>query len=182
LEGLIQQGEVPTAGHLAEQRRFRDGLWRKICQQTFPEVGQPEPQEALPTPSEYEGAVQAADGTADSRFADAARVSQHAELVKRIAQMRNVIELDRQRLAEETQAKEDLQLKWQALLDKHGLPSLNVAELTDWLGKRELFVQRYLAWVDVKDQQQAAAQRTAKARAGLSASLAEAGLAACGEQ
>ncbi|CAG0993944.1 hypothetical protein GPROT1_03263, partial [Gammaproteobacteria bacterium] len=181
LEGLIQQGEVPTAEHLAQQRSVRDGLWHRIRQQAFPDAAAPEPPQALPSPAEYEWAVQAADGTADSRFADAARVAQHAGLITRIAQMRNVIGLDRQRLAGVEQATEDLRLKWQALLDKHGLPGLNVAELGDWLGKRELFTQRHLAWAGLKDQQQEAAQRSAKARASLSSSLIEAGLAACGE-
>lgn len=178
LEGLIQQGEVPTAEHLAEQRLFRDGLWQTIRRRAYAEADTSEP---LPPPTEYEGAVQAADATADSRFADAARVSQHAELIKRIAQMRNAIELDRQRLALETQTTEDLQLKWQSLLEKHGLPSLQTAELTDWLAKRDLFAQRYLAWVDLKAQAQAAMERTAKARASLSASLIEAELPPCGE-
>ncbi len=178
LEGLIQHGEVPTAEHLAEQRLFRDGLWQRIRRWAYAEADASEP---LPPPTEYEWAVQSADATADSRFADAARVSEHAGFIKRIAQMRNAIELDSQRLASESQATDDLQMKWQSLLEKHGLPNLHSAELTDWLAKRELFVQRYLAWVDLKAQAQASMDRTAKARASLSASLIEAGLPPYGE-
>jgi len=182
LEGLIQQGEVPTAEHLAEQRRLRDGLWQQIRLKAYSEGDACQPTQTLPSPAQYEGAVQVADSTADSRFADAARVSLHADLIKRIAQMGNVIELDRKRLAVVDQEAEALRLSWLALLDKHGLPVLNAAELTEWLGKRELFVQRYRAWVDLQEQAEAAAMLTAKARTDLSASLIEAGLTPCGEQ
>lgn len=183
LEGLIQQGEVPTAEHMARQRLFRDELWQKIRRRVYDEASDGGAQvEKLPTSKEYEWAVQVADATADSRFADAARVSEHAGFIKRIAQMRHAIELDRQRLALETQATEGLQLKWRALLEKHGLPSMQTAELTEWLARRELFVQRYLAWIDLGAQAQAATDRTAKVLARLSASLNEAGLPVCGEQ
>ncbi len=182
LEGLMQQGEVSTAEHLAEQRGARDGLWQKIRRKVFPADGESPAPEKLPSAMEYEMAVQAADGTADSRFADAARVSQHADLLKRLAQMRNAIELERQRLEAAKGEANDLTARWQALLAGHGLPLLGVAELTDWLAKRDLFVQRYQSWLDVKEQAGTSAGVAASVRAGLSAALLEAGLPPCGDK
>jgi uncharacterized protein YhaN len=131
LEGLMQQGEVPTAEHLAEQRGLRESLWQKIRGKVLPAQNERRVEEALPTAAEYEFAVQAADVTADSRFADAARVSQHSELIKRQAQMRNGIELERTRFEKIGNETGELKLQWQALIDKYGLPSLGVAEMTD---------------------------------------------------
>ena len=181
LEGLMQQGEVPTAEHLAEQRGLRESLWQKIRSKVFPAQSEHQLEEALPTATEYEFSVQAADVTADSRFADAARVSQHSELIKRQAQMRNVIELERTRF--ETVGKEtsELKLQWQALIDKYGLPSIGVDEMADWLNKRELFLQRYEAYADVKHQASKADERAVMLRTSLTLALSEAGLPACGE-
>ena len=181
LEGLMQQGEVPTAEHLAEQRGLRESLWQKIRSKVFPAPNERQEEEILPTAAEYEFSVQAADVTADSRFADAARVSQHSELVKRQAQMRNTIELERTRLETVGRETNELKLQWQALIDKYGLPSIGVAEMTDWLNKRELFLQRYQAYVDVKHQASMADERTLMMRASLSLAMSEAGLPACGE-
>lgn len=181
LEGLMQQGEVPTAEHLAEQRGFRENLWQKIRSKVFPAQNGHRMEEVLPTAAEYEFAVQAADVTADSRFADAARVSQHSELLKRQAQMRNVIELERSRLEAAVKETSELKLQWQELIDKYGLPSLGVAEMTDWLNKRELFLQRHKAYADVKHQASMADERASMMRASLSLALSEAGLPACGE-
>jgi len=181
LEGLMQQGEVPTAEHLAEQRGLREGLWQKIRSKAFPVQNERQEEEVLPTAAEYEFSVQAADVTADSRFADAARVSQHSELLKRQAQMRNVIELERARLEKVGKETGELKLQWQALIDKYGLPSLGVAEMTDWLNKRELFMQRYKAYADVKHQASMADERAVMMRTSLSLALSEAGLSACGE-
>jgi len=181
LEGLRLQGEVPTAEHLAEQRGLREGLWQKIRRKVFPDTNERPGEEALPTAAEYEFAVQAADTTADSRFADAARVSQHADLLKRLAQMRNAIELEQRRLEAADKDTNELKLQWQALIEKHGLPSLGVAELSDWLAKRDLFLQRHQTYADLKSQAGVAAGRAATVRASLSAALSEAGLPACGE-
>lgn len=181
LEGLMQQGEVPTAEHLAEQRGLRESLWQKIRGKVFPAQNERRVEEALPTAAEYEFAVQAADVTADSRFAEAARVSQHSELLKRQAQMRNVIELERGRLLTAVKGTNELKSQWQALIDKYGLPSLGVAEMTDWLNKRELFLQRYEAYADLKHQASMADERAVMMRTSLSLALSEAGLSACGE-
>ncbi|MBK8570426.1 MAG: hypothetical protein IPN81_10995 [Nitrosomonadales bacterium] len=181
LEGLMQQGVVPTAEHLAEQRGLRESLWQKIHSKVYPAQNERRVEEALPTAAEYEFAVQAADVTADSRFADAARVSQHSELLKRQAQMRNVIELERTRLETVDKGANELKLQWQALIDKYGLPSLGVAEMTDWLNKRELFLQRYEAYVDVKHQASMADERAVMMRTSLSFAFSEARLPACGE-
>lgn len=181
LEGLMQQGEVPTAEHLAEQRDLRESLWHKIRSMVFPAPNERQVEDALPTAAEYEFSVQAADVTADSRFADAARVSLHTELLKRQAQMRNAIELERGRLVTLEQEATELKLQWQALIDKYGLPSIGVAEMTDWLTKRELFLQRYQAYADVKHQAGMAAERAVIMRTSLSSALSEARLAACGE-
>lgn len=181
LEGLMQQGEVPTAEHLAEQRGFRENLWQKIRSKVFPAQNGHRMEEVLPMAAEYEFAVQAADVTADSRFADAARVSQHSELLKRQAQMRNVIELERSRLEAAVKETSELKLQWQELIDKYGLPSLGVAEMTDWLNKRELFLQRHKAYADVKHQASMDDERASMMRASLSLALSEAGLPACGE-
>ncbi len=181
LEGLMQQGDVPTAEHLAEQRGLREGLWQRIRSKVFPAQSERQVEEVLPTAAEYEFSVQAADVTADNRFADAARVSQHSELIKRQAQMRNVIELERTRF--ETVGKEtsELKLQWQALIDKYGLPSIGVDEMTDWLNKRELFVQRYETYAAIKQQVSMADERAVLLRTSLSLALSEAGLPVCGE-
>lgn len=181
LEGLMLQGEIPTAEHLAEQRGLRESLWQKIRRKVFPDTNERQGEEALPTAAEYEFAVQAADSTADSRFADAARVSQHADLQKRLAQMRNAIELERGRLETVDKDTNELKLQWQALIEKHGLPSLGVAELSDWLARRDLFLQRHQTYADLNAQAGGAAERVATVRASLSAALSEAGLPACGE-
>lgn len=181
IEGLRLRGDVPTAEHLAVQRGVRDGLWRRIRHKAFPDPDASEPTEELPSPTEYELAVQTADATADSRFADAAGIAQHAELGKRMAQMRNAIALDRERLAVAEQEADTLQRQWRVLLEKHGLPSLGVAALSDWLLKREAFVQRHQSFLDLKSQEEATAGVSAALRARLSASLAEAGLPPVGD-
>ncbi len=181
LEGLMQQGEVPTAEHLAEQRGRRESLWQKIRSRVFPAPDEQPVEEVLPTAGEYEFAVEAADMTADSRFAEAARVSQHAELLKRLAQMRNFIGLERARLEEVERATAGLKVQWQALADKYSLPSLGVAEMTDWLNRREIFVQRYQNFTEVKEQAGVAGARAATMRAKLSVALSAAGLQVCGE-
>jgi DNA repair protein SbcC/Rad50 len=182
IEGLMRQGDVPTAEHLAEQRGLRESLWQKIRRKVFPDTTEGEGDDTLPTPVEYEFAVQVADSTADSRFADAARVSQHADLLKRQAQMVNAIELEHGRLEVVGKGTNELKLKWQSLIDKYGLPSLSVAELTDWLAKRDLFLQRYQTYEETQSQAAAAAERTATVRTSLSAALSEAGLPACGDK
>lgn len=181
LEGLIRQGEVPTAEHLANQRGHRESLWHLIRSKVFPAPNQQQLEGDLPTATEYELSVQAADVTADNRFADAARVSQHAELLKRQAQMLNAIELERGRLVTADNETGELQLQWQALIDKYGLPSIGVAEMTDWLAKRELFLQRHQGYADMKHQAGSAAERTLAMRANLSTALSEARLVICGE-
>lgn len=182
LEGLMQQGDVPTAEHLAEQRGLRESLWLKIRRKVFPDTTEHAGGETLPTAAEYESAVQVADSTADSRFADAARVSQHADLLKRKAQMVNAIELERGRLEAVGKDTNELKLKWQSLIDKYGLPSLSVAELTDWLAKRDLFLQRYQTYEETQNLSAAAAERTTTARTSLSAALSQAGLPVCGDK
>ena len=177
IEGLMQGGEVPTAEHLAEKREWRDGLWQRIRRKVFPDGK--ESQEPLPTSAEYEMSVQAADGTADARFVNAARVSQHADLVKRQAQMRNMLELELNRLAETKRNTDELKEQWQSLLARHGLPVLGVAEITEWIAKREGLIDRYQAYIDIKAQAAVAAQAVTTMRASLSAALVEAGLQPC---
>lgn len=180
LEGLMRQGDVPTAEHLSDQRGLRESLWQRLRRKLFPDTNDRSADEAIPTAAEYESAVHAADATADRRFADAARVSQHADLLKRLAQMRNAIELERARLDAADKETSKLKAQWHAFTEKYGLPSLGVAELIDWLTKREMFLQRYHSYSDIKSQAGLAAARTATVRANLSAALSEAGLPGCG--
>ena len=182
LEGLLLQGEVSTAEHLAEQRAFRDNLWQKICHKLFPDAGRQSAGEAMPNPGEYELAVQAADATADSRFTDAARVTQHAGLLKHLAQKRNAIGLERGRMEDNENESKELKLQWQALIDKLGLPSLGISEFGDWLAKRDVFLQRHQSYSDMQGQVREAADRAATMRTTLSAALCEAGLPACGSK
>jgi uncharacterized protein YhaN len=179
IEGLMKRSEVPTAEHLAEQRQARDSMWLKIRRKAYPE-GKPA-EEPLPTPSEYEMAVQAADGTADSRFADAARVSQHADFVTRLAQMRNALALEQRRLAESEYKTKELDQQWQALLDKHSLPSMDIDGLTEWIAKHEGIVERNQSCVDSAAQASAAGSAAQIARINLSAALEEARLPPCGD-
>lgn len=179
IEGLMQCGEVPTAEHLADQRQQRDGMWRKIRRKAYPDGKAID--EPLPTAAEYEMAVQAADGTADSRFTDVERVSQHADFVKRMAQMRHGLELERERLAEVNSQIGAQMQQWQALLAKHGLPSLGATELTEWIARRDGLVERYQAYVDIKAQASAAAESATTVRGNLTAALVEAGLPSCGD-
>jgi len=181
MDGLMRQGDVPTAEHLAERRCFRESLWQRIRRKVFPDANERQGEEMLPTASEYEFAVRAADTAADSRFVDAARVSRHADLQKRLAQMRNAIELEQRRLDAADKDTNELKLQWQSLVEKHGLPSLGVAELSEWLARRDLFLQRHQTYAELAAQAEVAAGRTASARVGLSAALSGAGLSACGE-
>ena len=177
IEGLLHIGDVPTAEYLAEQRGFRDGLWQKIRRNAFPdgmEVLGP-----LPTATEYEMAVQAADGTADSRFTDAARVSQHAELVKRQRQMQNAIEIERGRLSAVEIQIEGLKQSWEALITKHGLPVQGISEVTEWIAGRESLVQRHQDFMEIDVQAADAWSRKTSARDRLSAALIESGLPPC---
>ncbi len=57
LEGLMQQGEVPTAEHLAEQRGIRESLWQKIRNKIFQVQNEQQVEEVLPTAAEYEFSV-----------------------------------------------------------------------------------------------------------------------------
>jgi uncharacterized protein YhaN len=181
LDGLMQRGEVPTAEHLAQLRGVREDLWQRIRRRVFPAAGEPPEQEAPPPPTEYELAVQAADITADARFTDAARVSQHAELHKRLAQMKHTLDLEHGRSQALEQERCEWRRQWQTLLDQHRLPSLGTAELGDWLGRRDLFLQRHEACGKLKDQARVAAERTQGMRSRLSAALAEAALPGCAE-
>jgi DNA repair protein SbcC/Rad50 len=181
LEGLMRQGDVPTAEQLSEHRNQRDRLWQTIRRKVFPEASERLDEESLPTAAEYEWAVQAADTTADHRFTDAARVSRHADLLKRLAQMRNAIELERGRLDAADKDNGKLKLQWQAFLEKDGLPALGVAELNEWLAKRDVFLKSYHSYADITNQAKVAATRAAAVRASLSAALAEAGRPECGK-
>lgn len=181
LEGLLLQGDVLTAEDLAGQRGLRDSLWAKIRCRVFPRPDGAGGEETLPTAAEYEFAVQSADNTADSRFADAARVSRHADLLKRLAQMRNAMALEQGRLEAAALEADALQVQWQALLAKYGLPDLGIAEAADWLARRDLFMQRHQALVAARSQAAAVEGCAAKLRADLSAALSAAGLPACGE-
>ncbi|MDA8382124.1 MAG: AAA family ATPase [Betaproteobacteria bacterium] len=179
IEGLEQGGEVPTAEHLAERRQARDGLWARIRQKAFPDGKASET--PVPSPGEYELAVQAADGTADARFADVNRVSRHADLRARQAQMHNALELERRRLAATKEETLQLDQRWEALLNTHRLPSLDAARLSEWIAKRQSIVERHQACVELDAQAYDAARTAKAARAGLSAALLEAGLPACSE-
>ncbi len=182
LEGLLSQSGIPTAEQLAEQREQRDGLWRSIRSHLYPEPDlNPSPEESLPNRADYENAVRAADWIADTRFTDAARVTQHAELVKRSAQMRRVIELDRQRRIELGQEAVAWEARWQALLVRHTLPTLTLNELPDWLARRDLFLQRYRNWQVLQDQAVLLRQQANELRARLDGGLLAAGLPPCGE-
>jgi uncharacterized protein YhaN len=179
LEGLMQCGEVPTVEHLTDQRQQRDGMWQKIRRKAYPDgkaISDP-----MPTAAEYEMAVLTADGTADSRFADVERVSQHADFVKRMAQMRLGLELERERLAEANRKTEALKQQWQALLAKHGLPCLGVTELTEWIARRDGLVERYQAYVGIKVQASMAAEGATTVRSDLSRALVEADLPPCAD-
>ncbi|MFZ2855507.1 MAG: AAA family ATPase, partial [Rhodocyclaceae bacterium] len=178
LAGLLRQGEVPTVEQLGARRAHRESLWQTIRRRLFAEAGTDNlPLAALPSAAEreeceeYEQAVNGADATADRRFADAARVAQHADLLKRLAQMGNALDLERGRLAAAGQDGNELATQWQALLAKYALPALDAAELADWLNKRDAFLQRYGACADFKNDAALAAARAASVRAELSAAL-----------
>ena len=145
----------------------------------YPKPGQTPEGEPLPPPADYELAVQSADHTADARFTDAARVSQHAELHKRLAQMENALELERKRLAAVEQGRSEWGEAWQVFLDRYRLPALALADLADWLGRRELVVQRYQSYARLEGQIQALDGRVLALRARLSAALAAVGLPGC---
>lgn len=179
IEGLEQGGEVPTAEHLAERRQARDGLWQKIRQKAFPDAKTIDT--PVPSPGEYEMAVQAADGTADARFTDVNRVSRHADLLARLAQMRNALELERGRLEAKKEEAIELDKHWGALLDAHHLPPLDTARLSEWIARRESIVERHQACANLAAQASEADEMAKGARASLSAALLEAGLSACGQ-
>ena len=180
-EGLTSVGDIPTAEHLTEQRNHRDSLWQQFRRKLFPEASETIAEGSIPSPGEYELAVQTTDATADMRFADAARVSQHAELVKRLAQMRNAIDLERERQNDADQQANTLKENWQTFLKESGLPDLSMGELHDWLAKRETLIQRYENHVNLKGQASAAEARAIALRASLSLALSEVGLPDCGE-
>ena len=127
-------------------------------------------------------AVKAADNTADSRFADVARVSQHAELLKRLTQMRNVIDLEQKRLDAVDKDILELKAQWQLFIEKYCLPALDVVELSEWLSKRNLFLQRYQSYLEVKEQMVSAEDQGISVRESLSTELYGAGIPACGEK
>lgn len=179
LDGLIQRGEVVTAEHLAQLRGVRDTLWQRIRRRVFPGGDQRADEDTLPSPTEYELAVKATDTTADARFSDAARVSQHADLQRRLAQMNNAMALERARLAAVEGDQAEWRRQWQRLMEQHRLPALGIAELGDWLGKRELLLQRHQSWGQVDRQARDTTERARSVRTRLSAALAEAGLAGC---
>ena len=179
IEGLEQGGEVPTAEHLAERRQAREGMWQKIRNKIFHDGKTID--EPVPSASEYEMAVQAADGTADARFADVSRVSRHAELLTRLAQMRNALELERNRLAENENVTAEFDERWQGLLTTHCLPSMDLTKLTEWIAKRGSIVERHLTCVDLAAQASEAAEMAKTMRDSLSAALVEAGMPACDE-
>lgn len=180
IEGLLHIGDVPTAEHLAEQRGVRDDLWQKIRRKAFPD--DKEILVPLPTATEYEMAVLAADGTADTRFTDAARVSLHAELVKRQRQMQNGIEIEHGRLSEVERQIDDLKQSWMALISKHGLPVQAVPEVSEWIAGRESLMQRYQDFMEIEAQAADASSRTTSGRIRLSEALIEAGLPSCDDE
>lgn len=180
IEGLKLQGELPTAEHLALQRGLRDSLWQRIRSKVFP-TSTIQADEPLPSPQEYEFAVQSADSIADSRFSDVSRVTQYADLMKRLAQMRNVIDLERSRFKETLREADGLRVRWQLLLEKYGLPALEVNEMQDWLNKRALFMQRYQTFKEARNKASLTSERAVQMKSGLSAALVEAGLPGCAE-
>lgn len=178
IQGIMQRGEVPTADHLGEQRRIRDDMWQKIRHWAYAEG--PVTDEARPVPAEYERAVLAADSTADSRFADAARVSQHSDLVKRSVEMQQARDLERQQLAEKDMKAKEVDRQWQTFLATYNLPSMNVETLIEWMAKRQGIVDRYQLYVESEAKATAARAAVGLARTNISAALVEAGLPPCG--
>lgn len=175
MEGLLLQAEVPTAEHLAQRRAERDDLWHRLRCRLFgsgPDDGEDEGQ---PTAAEYEWAVQAADGVADRRFADAARVAQHAELAKRLSQLQQGTALEQERLARTEAGIGEVVREWQGTLARHGLPDLDMNELDDWLNRRNLFTQRHAGYLALHEEWSAAAAWAEAARHELSSALCDAG-------
>lgn len=174
MAGLLQQGEVPTAEHLASQRGQRDALWGKIRRLAYPdEQEMPEP---APTATEYEQAVQVADGTADARFTDAARVTQHADLVKRQLQMQNAIQLARDRLAQIDREKVEQEQSWADLVEKHELPVQTMTGASEWITGRAQVLRRHPDLLELETRLEAAKVRAADVGTRLGTALAEAGL------
>jgi uncharacterized protein YhaN len=197
IQGLVQGGEPVTAEQLARLRAVRESLWQRIRARLYPadttsadpgpdsgsdSGSEPGPDPVtLPAPGEYELAVQGADAAADARFGDAARVSQYAELHKRLAQMHRALDLERGRLAATEAERAQWQADWQGLLQRHRLPPLGLAELGDWLGRLGLFLQSHRAWQQADRQARDAAGRASSWRSRLAAALVECGLAGCPE-
>ncbi len=179
LEGIMQKGKVPTAEQLTMQRHIRDRLWKEFRGKLFP--SEQESVGTLPTAAEYEAAVGNADSFADVRFADAARVTQHAELIKRRSQMSKALDLERGRLDAMENELKDSKRRWQGLIDKYGLPPLGVPEMIDWLNQRTIFLQHHQSYLDLKDQEKISIELVEKMRSRFSGALHDAGLPPCGE-
>jgi uncharacterized protein YhaN len=178
LEALAIQGHVPTAEQLAAERDQRDSLWLRIRRKVWPEAGEQGTEVPLPAPQAYEASVQAADMTADRRYTDASRVAEHEGLQKRLAQMRHAIELEQQRLSAADQELTQLGVEWQALIQQYGLPTLGIAEMPDWLARRETFRQRHGNFAELQSRADAASLQAGTLRTQLSMALVEAGLSA----
>ncbi len=180
VKGLEQYSAVPTAAHLIEQRMIRDQLWKKIRSKAFPT--DQEPLLVLPTAAEYEAAVGAADVLADRRFSDADRVSRYAELTKRKTQMQNAIALERVRLVSIEDEINERKRQWKIFVRKYDLPpTLGVAEMTDWLNRRDVFLKHHQTYLDLKKQAIMVDEQVRRMRSKWSNALQEAGWPPCGD-
>jgi uncharacterized protein YhaN len=181
LDVLAIQGDVPTTEQLAAERDLRDSLWQRIRRKVFPEAGAQGTTDPLPAAQEYESSIQAADTIADRRFIDASRVAEHEGLQKRLAQMRQAIDLEQQRLATADQESNNLGVMWQGLIQQWGLPSIGIHEMADWLARLAAFRQRHETFADLQSRAETAGRQGKALRGQLSAALLEAGLPECSD-
>jgi uncharacterized protein YhaN len=179
IKGLLLAGEVLTDEQLDREREIRDGLWQRIRRNVYLEPGEDFAKPPLPPVGEYEAALRTADNTADRRFVEAARITQHTELEKRLTQMRNVLKLHAGRLAEADCEMDQLGQRWQSFVADHGLPELDIDELADWLSRREFVLQRHQACSEKKAASQQAASMADALRERLSQALTEVALPPC---
>lgn len=156
IKRLEVRGDVPTREAIGRAREKRNALWLGIRRHFMPTQSEPVPADPPPSAEPYEHAVNGADDAADGLFADAERATRYAEFRLRESQMHNAIALARVREATAAKGQEELDRSWAALLSAHSLPSLKITEATQWVARREAFLEKLAA---SQDKRQEARQR-----------------------
>ena len=149
INGLEVRGDVPTKDAVLGERDKRNALWQAFRRHFMPLAGESTPVAPPPSAEGYEHSVANADGAADGLFADAERATRYAEFRVRESQMKSALELDQGRETSVGAEKKSLDARWTELLVKHGLPSISIAEATQWIVKRDAFLQKFDA-IEVK--------------------------------